>query len=100
MLVLELIFEADLPPEQYAYRPGRNVQQAVVEVEAQLFRGHPEAVYAELADYFESITHAELIKSVRLRRATLYPAELRVPALLTQCLRGNFAAVKRSAPIS
>ena len=24
MLVLELIFEADLPPEQYAYRPGRN----------------------------------------------------------------------------
>src|SRR5499427_8554309 len=36
MLVLEPIFEADLPPEQYAYRPGRNAQQAVVEVEAQL----------------------------------------------------------------
>ena len=31
MLVLEPIFEADLPPEQYAYRPGRNAQQAVVE---------------------------------------------------------------------
>src|SRR4029077_9082604 len=41
MLVLEPIFEADLPPEEYAYRPGRNAQQAVVEVEAQLFRGHP-----------------------------------------------------------
>ena len=27
-LVLEPIFEADLPPEQYAYRPGRNAQQA------------------------------------------------------------------------
>src|SRR5262249_27100164 len=40
MLVLEPIFEADLPPEQYAYRPGRNAQQAVVEVEAQLFRGY------------------------------------------------------------
>ena len=26
MLVLEPIFEADLPPEQYAYRPGRNAQ--------------------------------------------------------------------------
>jgi hypothetical protein len=38
MLVLEPIFEADLPPEQYAYRPGRNAQQAVVEVEKQLFR--------------------------------------------------------------
>src|SRR3974377_1938651 len=28
MLVLEPIFEADLPPEQYAYRPGRNSQHA------------------------------------------------------------------------
>jgi RNA-directed DNA polymerase len=48
MLVLEPIFEADLPPEQYAYRPGRNAQQAVVEVEALLFRGHPEVVDADL----------------------------------------------------
>jgi hypothetical protein len=28
MLVLEPIFEADLPPEQYAYRPGRNAPVA------------------------------------------------------------------------
>ena len=41
MLVLEPIFEADLPPEQYAYRPGRNAQHAVVKVEELLFRGHP-----------------------------------------------------------
>jgi group II intron reverse transcriptase/maturase len=67
MLVLEPIFEADLPPEQYAYRPGRNAQQAVVEVEAQLFRGHPEVVGADLADYFGSIPHAELLKSVARR---------------------------------
>jgi group II intron reverse transcriptase/maturase len=66
MLVLEPIFEADLPPEQYAYRPGRNAQQAVVEVEKQLFRGHPE-VDADLADYFGSIPHAELLKSVARR---------------------------------
>jgi retron-type reverse transcriptase len=67
MLVLELIFEADLPPEQYAYRPGRNAQQAVVEVEALLFRGRPDVVDADLADYFGSIPHAELLKSVARR---------------------------------
>jgi group II intron reverse transcriptase/maturase len=67
MLVLEPIFEADLPPEQYAYRPGRNAQQAVVEVDAQVFRGHPEVVDADLADYFGSIPHAELLKSVARR---------------------------------
>src|SRR3981081_3592640 len=63
MLVLEPIFEADLPPEQYAYRPGRNAQQAVVEVGALLDHGHPEVVDADLADYFGSIPHAELVKS-------------------------------------
>jgi RNA-directed DNA polymerase len=67
MLVLDPIFEADLPPEQYAYRPGRNAQQAVVEVGALLFRGHPEVVDADLADYFGSIPHTELLKSVARR---------------------------------
>jgi RNA-directed DNA polymerase len=67
MLVLEPIFEADLPPEQYAYRPGRNAQQAVVEVDGLLYRGHPEVVDADLADYFGSIPHAELLKSVARR---------------------------------
>jgi group II intron reverse transcriptase/maturase len=67
MLVLEPIFEADLPPEQYAYRPGRNAQQAVVEVGALLDHGHPEVVDADLADYFGSIPHAELLISVARR---------------------------------
>jgi RNA-directed DNA polymerase len=67
MLVLEPIFEADLPPEQYAYRPGRNAQQAVVEVEELLFRAHPEVVDADLADYFGSIPHCELLQSLARR---------------------------------
>ena len=67
MLVLAPIFEADLPPEQYAYRPGRNAQQAVIDVEEALFRGHPEVVDADLADYFGSIPHAELMLSVARR---------------------------------
>jgi len=67
MLVLDPIFEADLPPEQYAYRAGRNAQQAVVEVEELLFRGHPEVVDADHADYFGSIPHAELMRSLARR---------------------------------
>ena len=67
MLVLEPVFEADLPSEVYAYRAGRNAQQAVIEVEELLFRGHPEVVDADLADYFGSIPHAELLKSVARR---------------------------------
>ena len=67
MLVLGPIFEADLPPEQYAYRPGRNAQQAVLDVEDQLFHGHPDVVDADLADYFGSIPHAELMLSLARR---------------------------------
>ena len=48
--VLEPIFEADLPSEINAYRAARNAQQAVVEVEELVFRGHPDVVDADLAD--------------------------------------------------
>lgn len=67
MLVLEPIIEADLPPEIYGYRAGRNAQQAAVEVEELLFRGHPDVVDADLADYFGSIPHAALLKSAARR---------------------------------
>ena len=53
MLLLEPIFEADLPPEQYAYRQGRNAQQAATEVKELLIRGHRDVVDADLADYLD-----------------------------------------------
>ena len=67
MLVLDPIFEADLPPEQYAYRAGRNAQQAVSEVQDTLYHGHPEVVDADVADYFGSIPHAEIMRSLARR---------------------------------
>ena len=67
LLVLEPIFEADLPPEQYAYRPGRNAQQAVLEVKDLVYEGHPDVVDADLADYFGSIPHADLMRSLARR---------------------------------
>ena len=66
-IVLEPIFEVDLPDEQYAYRSGRNAQQAVIEVEEHLYHGHPDVVDADLTDYFGTIPHAELLKSVARR---------------------------------
>jgi RNA-directed DNA polymerase len=67
MLVLDPIFEADLPPEQYAYRQGRNAQQAVIDAEETLYRGHLDVVDADLADYFGSIPHADLMRSLARR---------------------------------
>ena len=58
LLVLEPIFEADLPSEIYAYRAARNAQQAAVEVEELLFRGHREVVDADLADFLEGTANA------------------------------------------
>jgi RNA-directed DNA polymerase len=67
LLVLEPIFEADLQPEQYAYRPDRSALDAVQEVHRLLDTGHVEVVDADLSGYFDSIPHAELMKSVARR---------------------------------
>jgi group II intron reverse transcriptase/maturase len=67
MLVLEPIFEADLPKEQYAYRQGCNAQQAAIKVQERLHRGHMDVVDADLADYFGSIPHVELMQSLARR---------------------------------
>ncbi len=67
VLVLAPIFEADLPPEQYAYRPGRSALDAVKEVHRLLRTGHREVVDADLSGYFDSVPHAELMKSVARR---------------------------------
>jgi group II intron reverse transcriptase/maturase len=67
VLILGPIFEADLQPEQYAYRPDRSALDAVQQVHAWLMTGHTEVVDADLSGYFDSIPHAELMKSVARR---------------------------------
>ena len=67
LLVLEPIFEADLPQEQHAYRPGRSAHDALNDIAALLRRGYREVVDADLSGYFDSIPHAELMKSVARR---------------------------------
>jgi group II intron reverse transcriptase/maturase len=67
VLLLEPIFEADLQPEQHAYRADRNALSAVREVHSLLNTGHREVIDADLAAYFDSIPHAELLRSVARR---------------------------------
>jgi RNA-directed DNA polymerase len=67
VLVLEPIFEADLEPEQYAYRSEHNALEAVRHVDRLLRTGYTEVVDADLSGYFDSIPHVELMKSVSRR---------------------------------
>ena len=67
VVILEPIFEADLQPEQYAYRRGRSALDAIQAVRTLLVDGHTEVVDADLSGYFDSIPHKELMKSVARR---------------------------------
>lgn len=67
VLVLDPIFEADLQPEQYAYRHDRSALDAVRHVHKLINTGHVEIVDADLASYFDSLPHSELLKSVARR---------------------------------
>lgn len=67
VLVLEPIFEADLQPEQHAYRAEHGALDAVRQVHGLLNSGHTEVVDADLSGYFDSIPHHELMKSVARR---------------------------------
>lgn len=67
VIVLEPIFEADLQPEQHAYRPQRSALDAVRHVHRLLNAGHTEVVDADLSGYFDGIPHTELMKSAARR---------------------------------
>jgi RNA-directed DNA polymerase len=66
-LVLEPIFEADLDPAAYGYRPGRSGADAIKEVHALLCRGYTDVVDADLSKYFDMIPHQDLMRSVARR---------------------------------
>jgi group II intron reverse transcriptase/maturase len=66
-LLLEPIFEADLPPEQHGYRPGRDALSAVKQVHSLLNTGHTRVIDADLSAYYDRIPHAELLQSVARR---------------------------------
>src|SRR5260370_5679948 len=66
-LVLEAIFEADLEPSAYGYRPKRSAQDAIRKVHKLICEGYTEVVDADLSRYFDTIPHCELMQCVARR---------------------------------
>ena len=66
-LVIEPIFEADLDPNAYGYRPRRSAIDAIQRVEELLRSGHTDVVDADLSKYFDTIPHGQLMQSVARR---------------------------------
>ena len=66
-LVLEPIFEADLEPCAYGYRPKRSAQDGIQKVHKLLCAGYTEIVDADLSKYFDNIPHRELMACVARR---------------------------------
>jgi group II intron reverse transcriptase/maturase len=93
LIVLEPIFEADLQPEQYAYRENRSALDAVQAVDQLLKAGYTEIVDADLSGYFDSIPHAELMQCLARRisdKAVLHLLKLwLVAAVEEQDARGH-----------
>ena len=66
-IVLEPIFEADLEPSAYGYRPKRSAQDAIRKVHKLVCEGYTDVVDADLSKYFDTIPHCELLQCVARR---------------------------------
>ena len=70
VLIIGPIFEADLLPQQYGFRPGVDAKMALRRVYWHVTQhGRREVVDADLRDYFTSIPHGPLMRSLTRRIA-------------------------------
>lgn len=68
VLVISPIFEVDLLPQQYGFRPGLDAKTALRRVYWHVTQhGRREVVDADLRDYFTSIPHSPLMRSLSRR---------------------------------
>jgi RNA-directed DNA polymerase len=66
-LILEPIWEAELEPSAYGYRPQKSAQDAIRKVDELLHAGYMDIVDADLSKYFDTIPHSELMQCVARR---------------------------------
>jgi RNA-directed DNA polymerase len=66
-LVIEPVLEADLSPYTFGYRPKKSALDAIKVVQGMLKQGYTDVVDADLSQYFDTISHSELLKSMATR---------------------------------
>jgi RNA-directed DNA polymerase len=66
-IVLEPIFEADMEPSAFGYRPKRSAQDAIRKVHKLICDGYTDVVDADLSKYFDTIPHCDLLQCVARR---------------------------------
>jgi RNA-directed DNA polymerase len=64
LLILQPIFEADMEPTAYGYRPGRTALEAVQEVHRALCAGHTEVIDGDVSQYLDAATYCPPIHGV------------------------------------
>jgi len=68
VMLLEPIYEADFLPCSYGFRPGRSAHDALDAVDSGIMRqGHRWVIDADVAGYFDNISHTHLRKILDLR---------------------------------
>jgi len=75
-LILEPIWEAEMEPNAYGYRPRKSAQGAIRKVEELLHEGYTDVVDADLSKYFDTIPHSELLQSAARRIVDRYMLHL------------------------
>ncbi|MGH8523630.1 MAG: hypothetical protein ACREXY_05270, partial [Gammaproteobacteria bacterium] len=55
------IWEADLEPNAYGYRPRRSAQDAVEKVDELLHQGYTDVVDADLSKYLDTASYCPLV---------------------------------------
>ena len=64
VVVLEPIFEVDLPAEQHGYRPNLSAHTAVREVHRLINTGHTQVIEADLSGYLDVASYCPLINDI------------------------------------
>ena len=75
-LVVEPIFEADLEPNAYGYRPRRSAADAIKAVHELLCQGYTDVVDADLSKYLDPVSYCPLVDEVQSKSSDCRPKTL------------------------